>query len=77
MQMVVMDGNFTAEHLKIKKPEDNVWLADGHGFLVTESRYKKHLTVAKGQKKVGCHAPLSSQAKKYLEMLPFPVIGLS
>lgn len=43
----VFDGNFKAESLKMKNPEDDVWLSDGHGFFVTNRPYKEHLKVAK------------------------------
>ncbi|PCH40606.1 hypothetical protein WOLCODRAFT_33338, partial [Wolfiporia cocos MD-104 SS10] len=38
MQMVIMDGNFTAEHLKMRNPEDDVWIVDRHGFMITPQR---------------------------------------
>ena len=41
-----MDGNFSAEHVKMKKPGDDVALADGHGYFVTDADYKSHLKVA-------------------------------
>jgi hypothetical protein len=48
----VFDGNFSAEQLKMKHPEDDVHLTDGDGFMVTDSRYKEHLKVAKEIKQV-------------------------
>ena len=44
---IVKDGNFSAEHLKMKKPENDVALADGTGFMVTDKPYKEHLAAAK------------------------------
>ena len=41
-----MDGNFSAEHLKMRSPKEDVSLADGHGFMVTEEPYKCHLKEA-------------------------------
>ncbi|KIJ57513.1 hypothetical protein HYDPIDRAFT_104148, partial [Hydnomerulius pinastri MD-312] len=29
----VLDGNFTAQHMKMKKPEDDVALSDGLGYM--------------------------------------------
>jgi hypothetical protein len=49
---LAFDGNFSAEQLKMKCPEDDVHLSDGHGFLVTEAPYKAHLQVAKEIKEV-------------------------
>lgn len=48
----VFDGNFKAESLKMKHPEDDVWLSDGHGFMVTDRPYKEHLKIAKEIKEV-------------------------
>jgi hypothetical protein len=42
----VFDGNFSAEQLKMKRPEDDVHLTDGTGFLTAEARYQEHLKVA-------------------------------
>ncbi|KAG1725121.1 hypothetical protein EDB19DRAFT_1897823 [Suillus lakei] len=44
--VIVMDGNFKAEHLHPIKPSDEVWLSDGLGFMVGKDRYKKHLAEA-------------------------------
>ncbi|KAG2114595.1 uncharacterized protein F5147DRAFT_769903 [Suillus discolor] len=33
MQRYVIDGNFTAQHMKMKTPEDDVSLADGKGYM--------------------------------------------
>ncbi|KAG2158037.1 uncharacterized protein EDB93DRAFT_1238354 [Suillus bovinus] len=38
----MMDGNFKAKHLHPIKPFDEVWLADGLGFMVGKDRYKAH-----------------------------------
>ncbi|KAG0691507.1 hypothetical protein DFH29DRAFT_986263 [Suillus ampliporus] len=39
----VVDGNFTAQHMKMKIPEDDVSLADGKGYMVTEGPYQAHI----------------------------------
>ncbi|KAG1893225.1 uncharacterized protein F5891DRAFT_1196677 [Suillus fuscotomentosus] len=44
MQRYVVDGNFTAQHMKMKTPEDNVSLADGKGYMVTKEPYEAHIT---------------------------------
>ncbi|KAG1759239.1 hypothetical protein EDD22DRAFT_981115 [Suillus occidentalis] len=44
MQRYVVDGNFTAQHMKMKTPEDDVSLADGRGYMVTEGPYETHVT---------------------------------
>ncbi|KAG2059145.1 hypothetical protein BDR06DRAFT_875058, partial [Suillus hirtellus] len=43
MQRYVVDGNFTAQHMKMKTPEDDVSLADGKGYMVTEGPYETHI----------------------------------
>ena len=37
-----MDGNFKAEHLHDQKAEDQVWLMDGLGFMVSQAEYKTY-----------------------------------
>ncbi|KAI0737565.1 hypothetical protein C8Q80DRAFT_1276321 [Daedaleopsis nitida] len=44
---VVLDGNFSARHRPMKHPEDDVPLADGHAFTVTQAPYKQHLATGK------------------------------
>jgi hypothetical protein len=48
----VLDGNFSAEHLRMKCPEDEVILGDGTAFFVREKEYKNHLLVAVESKQV-------------------------
>ncbi|KAH9913117.1 uncharacterized protein B0H18DRAFT_860401, partial [Fomitopsis serialis] len=56
-QTFVMDGNFSAEHLKMKLPLEDIALADGHGFMVTDKPYKQHVaTAADRREKSTCHA---------------------
>ncbi|KAG1721504.1 uncharacterized protein EDB91DRAFT_1240303 [Suillus paluster] len=43
MRRYVVDGNFIAQHMKMKIPEDNVSLADGKGYMVTEGPYQAHI----------------------------------
>ncbi|PIL25597.1 hypothetical protein GSI_11345 [Ganoderma sinense ZZ0214-1] len=46
MRSIVLDGNFSAQHRKMRNPEDDVPLADGHAFMVTDAPYKEHLKMA-------------------------------
>ncbi|KAI6102118.1 hypothetical protein F5141DRAFT_1190031 [Pisolithus sp. B1] len=39
----VIDGNFTAQHMKMNKPELDVALSDGKGYIVSEGPYQNHL----------------------------------
>ena len=41
-----VDGNFTASHQRQKRPEDDVPLTNGQGFMTESSDYKEHLKVA-------------------------------
>ena len=42
-----MDGNFSAEHLRQSRADDDVFLADGLAFAVGRQRYQEHLKVAR------------------------------
>ena len=54
--MFVIDGNFTAMHLRQKHPENDVWLADGTGYMSQQAPYQEHLKVARDRKEVCVHA---------------------
>ncbi|KAI6006355.1 hypothetical protein F5J12DRAFT_905770 [Pisolithus orientalis] len=43
MRQYVMDGNFTAQHMKMNKPELDVSLSDGKGYMVSEAPYQNLL----------------------------------
>jgi hypothetical protein len=49
---IVVDGNFHADHLKMKNPEDDVELADGMGFMTESAPYEQHIKESKEQKQV-------------------------
>jgi len=52
----VFDGNFSAEQLKMKHPEDDVHLSDGKAFMTLRFPYQHHLAVAKEIKqKITCN----------------------
>ncbi|KAF8431530.1 hypothetical protein L210DRAFT_3507864 [Boletus edulis BED1] len=42
-QTFIMDGNFKAEHMHEKCPDNQIWLMDGHGYMVTRSEYQAYL----------------------------------
>ena len=54
---VVLDGNFSAQHRKMRRPEDDVALADGHAFMVTDAPYKEHLKTAAEFREVRLRSP--------------------
>jgi len=41
-----MDGNFSAEHMAMRDPDNDVALADGTAFMVGKADYKAHLSAA-------------------------------
>ncbi|KAI6097641.1 hypothetical protein EV401DRAFT_2061676 [Pisolithus croceorrhizus] len=49
----VIDGNFTAQHMKMNKPEMDVSLSDGKGYMVSEIPYQSHLQQSVDNKEVG------------------------
>ncbi|KAI0946818.1 hypothetical protein AcW1_010170 [Taiwanofungus camphoratus] len=52
----MMDGNFSVEHLKMRRPKNDVEITDGTSFFVADGRYKAHLQVTKELKGSGtCH----------------------
>jgi hypothetical protein len=49
---IVVDGNFSAEHMKMKCPKDDVWLSNGVGYMVEHEPYQNHLTMTIEAKQV-------------------------
>ena len=43
MRTVLADGNFKQEHLKMKYPEDDVSLSNGHGYFAEEIVFRMYL----------------------------------
>ena len=43
MRGFMMDGNFQAEHMKMRNPENDIPLLDGTGFMVSQIPYEEHL----------------------------------
>ena len=42
-RILVTDGNFKADHMKMKRPELDVVLTDGEGYFVEDAPYQEHL----------------------------------
>ena len=51
----MIDGNFAAEHLKMKQPEKDIALSPGGRYMVEPKRYELHLRSGKEIKQVGLH----------------------
>ena len=48
----MVDGNFTAQHMKMNKPQLDVALSDGRGYMVSEAPYSIHLLQSLDNKEV-------------------------
>ncbi|KIM58445.1 hypothetical protein SCLCIDRAFT_48076, partial [Scleroderma citrinum Foug A] len=46
----VVDGNFTAQHMKMMRPECDIALADGLGYMVEDGPYQNHISSAQRPK---------------------------
>jgi len=50
-----MDGNYKADHMKMKNPQDDVWIADGEGYFASDEVYKQHILMTKDHEEVKLH----------------------
>jgi hypothetical protein len=48
----IQDSNFTAVHQIQKRLEDDVWMVNGMGFVLSREQYQAYLKVAKEYKEV-------------------------
>jgi hypothetical protein len=44
---ITVDGNFHADHIKMRRPDLDIQLTNGHGYMVEEEQYKEYLSIAK------------------------------
>ena len=42
---ITVDGNFHADHIKMRRPDLDVALTDGQGFMVEDKLYMEYLSV--------------------------------
>ena len=61
MRGFMMDGNFQAEHMKMKNPENDVPLTDGTGFMVSRIPYESHLKAAVERRQVSTDSGISAK----------------
>jgi hypothetical protein len=54
-RQVAIDGNFSADHVRMKYPENDVCLTNGQGYMVEDTRYQKHLAITTEVKQVMGH----------------------
>ncbi len=55
-----MDGNFQAEHMKMRNPKNDVPLSDETGFMVSKKSYKSHLKSAAKRQQVSFPSRVSA-----------------
>ena len=48
----MVDGNFKAEQIKMRKPDDDVGFIDGEGYMVEDAPYRAHLAASLESKEV-------------------------
>jgi len=48
----VVDGNFTVQHMDMKKPENDIPLSDGLGYMVQDGPYQTHIATVPESKEV-------------------------
>ena len=63
MRSLVIDGNFMANHIKLKRAADDVWLTDREGMMTARAPYKAHLAVAMETKEVKSISEVLTQIK--------------
>ena len=52
----MVDGNFTAQHMNMKRTENDIALSDGLGYMVENGPYKMHIATAPENKEVSSWA---------------------
>ena len=60
MRGFMMDGNFQAEHMRMRNPENDVPLSDGAGFMVSKKPYELHLKSAVERRQVSSISRVSA-----------------
>ena len=56
-QTITVDGNFHADHIKMCRPDQDIALTNGQGFMVEEGQYREYLTAAQEPNFVGRLTP--------------------
>lgn len=50
---ITVDGNFHADHIKMRRPDLDVVLTNGDGYMVEDDQYREYLSFAKEPRLVG------------------------
>jgi hypothetical protein len=66
MRGFMMDGNFQAEHMKMRIPENDFPLTDGTGFMVSRIPYESHLKSAIERRQVSTASGVSEGGSSQL-----------
>jgi hypothetical protein len=64
----VVDGNFTAQHMKMRKPEDDVPLSDGLAYMVANKPYQKHVSQAANNEEVHIIRPFGHDLRNHASL---------
>lgn len=51
---IVLDGNFEADHLKMRRPDDDIFLFDGACFITELLKYNDYISKTTEAKQVSC-----------------------
>lgn len=63
---ITVDGNFHADHIKMRRPDMDVMLTNGQGYMVEEVGYKEYMSVAKECHVVGSNIMLFESIFTYV-----------
>lgn len=44
---IAVDGNFHADHIKMRRPDLDIKLSNGKGYMAEESRYEEYMSIVK------------------------------
>ena len=50
---ITVDGNFHADHIKMRRPDLNIMLTNGNGYMVEDAHFREYLSNAKEPRFVG------------------------
>jgi hypothetical protein len=63
---ITVDGNFHADHIKMRRPDMDVMLTNGQGYMVDAVGYNEYMNVAKDRPMVGLYIMLFGSILIYL-----------
>jgi hypothetical protein len=52
---ITVDGDFHADHIKMRRPDMNIMLTNGQGYMVEAVCYEEYLSVVKERHVAGCN----------------------